>query len=148
MTSPNDIRACIDSGSQFGHALTQGVNKCVLFLEKIFYVIASSNDVIRQHFNWFEKCSSRHSIWGTKRHNPIDLKIWPWDTPFLTLALIMMVMSDRPSNLIIWVADCVLFSHQIWSWSNQNYLKNNVFVSIMTWPNFDLDLWFDPYHLV
>jgi hypothetical protein len=35
----------------------------------------------------------------------------------------------------------MLLSHQVWSWSNQNYSKNKVFVNIMTWRNFHLDLW-------
>jgi hypothetical protein len=56
----------------------------------------------------------------------------------------MKVISDQPSKLISWVADYVLLSHQVWSWSNKKYSKNKVFVSIMTWPNFD----FDPYNLL
>jgi hypothetical protein len=44
-------------------------------------------------------------------------------------------------DIISSVADYVLLSHQVWSWSNQNYSKIKVFVRIMTWPNFDLDIW-------
>jgi hypothetical protein len=61
----------------------------------------------------------------------------------LTLALTIKVIRDRPLKLNSWVADQVL-SHQVWSWSNKEYLKNKVFISIITRPNFDLD----PYHLV
>jgi hypothetical protein len=52
----------------------------------------------------------------------------------------MKVIGDRPSKLISWVADQVLLSHQVWSWSNKKIL-DKVFISIVTWPNFDLDLW-------
>jgi hypothetical protein len=81
------------------------------------------------------------SIWGTTRYSSFDLKIWPCGTPFLTLALTMKVMSDWPSKLFSWVADYMLYSHQVRSSFDQNYSKNKVFVSIMIWPNFDLDLW-------
>jgi hypothetical protein len=50
-------------------------------------------------------------------------------------------MSDWPSKLISWVADHVLLSNKVWSSSNQNYSKNNVFVSITTCTNVDLDIW-------
>jgi hypothetical protein len=46
------------------------------------------------------------------------------------------------------VAEHALLSHQVWSWSDQEYLKNKVFVSFMTWLNFDLDLWPWPFYLV
>jgi hypothetical protein len=52
----------------------------------------------------------------------------------------MKVISDLPSKLISGVAYYVELSHQVWSRSNQNYAKNKVFVSIMTWPDFDPDL--------
>jgi hypothetical protein len=68
------------------------------------------------------------------------LKIWPLGTLFLTQALTMKVISGRPSKLISWVADCVLLSHQVWSWSNKKYSINKAFISIMTWPSFNLDL--------
>jgi hypothetical protein len=35
----------------------------------------------------------------------------------------------------------VLLSHQVWSSPNKKYSKNKVFVSFITWPNFDVDLW-------
>jgi hypothetical protein len=39
------------------------------------------------------------------------------------------------------VAEYILLSYQVWSWSVEKYSKNKVFVSIITWPNFYLDLW-------
>jgi hypothetical protein len=122
--SPPHVRTCINSGSPFGHALThvpafgyaltQGVNKCILFcFLKWFHVIASSNDVIASYFNWSGKCSSWTFIWGTTRYGSFDFKISPWGTPFLTLALTTKVVVDRPSKLNRLVADHMLLSHQV-----------------------------------
>jgi hypothetical protein len=123
-----------------------GVNRCVLFLlENDFTLLRHQMMSYRQNFNWSGKCSSRPFIWGTTRYSSSDLKIWPWGTPFLTPALTLKVISDRPSKLISWVADYVPLSHQVWSWSNKKYLKNKAFISIMTLANLDLwpwPLWF------
>jgi hypothetical protein len=58
----------------------------------------------------------------------------------------MKDIRNWPSKLISWVPDYVLLSHQVWSSSNQNYLKNKVFVSIIPSPNFELWPW--PYYFV
>jgi hypothetical protein len=92
----------------------------------------------RHHCRW------RAFIWSTTRYSSFDFKIWPRGTPFSTLALSMKVKDNRPSKLISWVADHELLSHQVWIWSDKKYSKNKVFISITTWPNFDLD----PCHLV
>jgi hypothetical protein len=109
--SPPHIRAYIDSGSPFGHALThipafdhtwtQGINRCVLLLVGNYFTsLRHQMTSERQTFNWSGKCSSRPLIWGTRRYSSFDLKIWPWGTPFLTLVLTMKVISNRSSKLI------------------------------------------------
>jgi hypothetical protein len=96
--SPPHIRACIDSGSPFGHALThipefrhtwtQGVNRCVLFLlENYFTLLRHQMTSERQNFNWFGKCSWGPFNWGYTRYSSFDLKIWCWSTQYLTPAL-------------------------------------------------------------
>jgi hypothetical protein len=124
------IWACIDSGHPFEHVLTQGWTSafCILFY-KWFYITASSNDLIAS--------KSRSFIWDTTRYGSFNFKI-------LTLGYTIF---DPGANheghwrSASWVAYQVLLSHQVWSWPNKKYSKNKVFISIMTWPNFDLDLW-------
>jgi hypothetical protein len=53
----------------------------------------------------------------------------------------MKVKVDRLLNLISWVVEYILLSYQVWSWSVKKYSKNKVFISIIIWPNFDLDRW-------
>jgi hypothetical protein len=74
------------------------------------------------------------------RYGSFDFKVWRWGTPF-SLALTMKVNTDLPPKLISWVVDHTLLLHLVWSWSNQNYLKNKggggVFI-VMVWSNPDL----------
>jgi hypothetical protein len=120
---------------QFGHAFTQEWTGAFRILKKWLYVIGSSNN-----FNWSRKHSSRAFIWGTTQYGSFDFKNWP-AVHILTSALTctMKGTADRPKNLISWVVDHMLLAHQVWSWSNQKYLKNKVFVIISVYPNFDLD---------
>jgi hypothetical protein len=143
----SSIREWIDSGPPFEHVLTQVWTSafCILFYNW-FYVIASSNDVISSKvlLIWKAIVKGFHLRYYTICF--LQFQNLTSGTLFLTLKLTMKVIRDRPTKLISWVADYVLLSHQVWSWSNKKYSKNKVFISIMTWPKFDLD--HDPYHLV
>jgi hypothetical protein len=135
------IWACIDLGPPFEHVLTKVCTSASCIILQI--ILRHCVIKWRHSVNFFlsGKHSSRAYIWDTKRYGFCNFKIWPLETPFLTLALTMKVIRDRLSKLISWVAAQVLLSHQVWSWSIKKYSKNKVFLSIMTWPNFDLDLW-------
>jgi hypothetical protein len=157
--SPPHIQATIDSSSPFGHALThipafghtwtQGVNRCVLFLlENYFTSLRHQMTSERQNINWFGKCSPRPFISGTTQYSSFDLKISPWGTPYLTLALTMKVISDRPAKLISWVRDYVLLSHQVWSWSNKNTRKIRFLSVLWLGPILTLPFDLDSNHLV
>jgi hypothetical protein len=171
--SPPHIRACIDSGSPFGHALTQVPHSGMHLLRfpiwayidwgpciwasidsggEQAHFVSFKNDSRHCVIKWrqrFEiltdlKCaSSRAFIWGITWYSSYNFKIWPLVSQFSTLVLTMKVMDDRSSKLFSWEANHALLSHQVWSWSIQKYSKNKVFVSFTTWPNFDLD----PYNL-
>jgi hypothetical protein len=58
---------------------------------------------------------------------------WPAARP-------MKVKADWPQKLITLVADHMLFTHQVWSWSDNSYWKNKGFVDILLWPNMTLTL--------
>jgi hypothetical protein len=60
----------------------------------------------------------------------------------------MKVMGDRPSKLISWVANYVLLSHQIWSWSNQNTRKIRFLLVLWIGPILTLTIDHGPNHLV
>jgi hypothetical protein len=128
------IRACIDSG----------VNKCILYslLQMILcHCVIKWLHSVKSFIDLESAHQGLSFSRDTTRYVFCNFKIWPWGTPFLTLMLTMKVIGDRPSKLISRVADQVLLSNQVWSWSNKKYSKNKVFVSIMTWPDFDLWPW-------
>jgi hypothetical protein len=54
----------------------------------------------------------------------------------------MKVKADRPKKIVSWVADMCYF-HTNLKLIQSKYSKNKVFVSIISWPNFDFD--FDSY---
>jgi hypothetical protein len=116
----SSIRACINSGPSFEHVLTQVWRStfCILF-NKWFYVIASSNDVLASKLLLIWKVLIKGFHLRTTQYGSRNFKIWPRGTPFLTLVLTMKVIGDRPSKLIRWLADQVLLSQQVWSWSQK-----------------------------
>jgi hypothetical protein len=141
------IRACIDSHPCIRAYMDSGGKQVRLFLlEFDFTSLRHEMTSWRQNFNWSGKCWSRPLIWGTTLYSSFDLKIWPWGTSFFTLPLTMKVISDRPSELISWVADYMLLSHHVWSWSNQNYSKNQVLSVLWLGPILTLTFDFDPYN--
>ena len=56
-------------------------------------------------------------------------------------ALTMKVKADRYQKLISWAPIDILYTHQVWRWSDKNYSKNKGFVDFDVWPSGDLDLW-------
>jgi hypothetical protein len=75
-----------------------------------FYVMTSPNDVITSTYLLICKALIKtfhmryYTIWFLPFQN------WPWDTQFSTQSLTMKVKVDRLSNLITWVAECILLS--------------------------------------
>jgi hypothetical protein len=157
--SPPPFRYALTHVPPFGHALIRVPHSKMYWLrcEEVHFVFCFTNDFtslrhqICHSVKIFIDLESAHQVLSFETlHDMVFAisKIWPRGTPFLNLVLTINVIRDRPSKLIIWVPDQVLLSHQVWSWSNKKYSKNKVFISIMTWPNFYLDLWLCPYHLV
>jgi hypothetical protein len=140
--SGSSIRACIDSSPPLEHVLTQvWTSTFSIVFYKWVYVMASSNDVI---------ASKYLLIWKLliKRFHLRYYTIWFLQFQNLNLGYTIFDPSANhedhgrsPLKLFSWVAGQVLLSHQVWSWSVQKYSKNKVFISIITWPNFDLDRW-------
>ena len=75
-----------------------------------------------------------YSIWFVK-----DLKMTFTKVKF-DLALTMKVKADHHQKLISWAPINILYTQQVWSWSDNIYSKNKGFVDFDVWPSGDLDL--------
>jgi hypothetical protein len=116
--SPPPIRARIDSDLPIQACIDLGGELVHLFLFKNdFTSLRHQMTSQRQNLNWSGKHSWRAFIWGTTQYGFVDFKIWPWGTPFSIQAFTMKFKIDWLIKLISYVADHVLLSHEVWSWS-------------------------------
>jgi hypothetical protein len=109
-----------------------------------FYIMTSPNDVITSTFLLIWKALNKtfdmryYTIWY--RMVPLISKFDLGVSKFRPAAQPMKVRADQPQKSISWVAAHILFSHQVWRWSDKSYSKNKGFIDNLLLPWYDLYL--------